>query len=74
VAVTALAVVFVLLVVFVAQNTSRVTVRFFGWTWHAPLAVEILVGAVAGMVLAVVAGSLRIWQLHRRVRRASHAG
>jgi uncharacterized integral membrane protein len=74
VAVTALAVVFVLLVVFVAQNTSRVTVRFFGWTWHAPLAVEILVGAVAGMVLAVVAGTLRIWQLHRRVRRASHSG
>jgi uncharacterized integral membrane protein len=70
-AVTALAVVFVLLVVFVAQNTSRVPVRFFGWTWHAPLAVEILVGAVAGMVLAVVAGTLRIWQLHRRVRRAA---
>jgi uncharacterized integral membrane protein len=69
VSVTALAVIVVLLVVFVAQNTDRVSVRFFGWTWHAPLAVEILVGAVAGMLLAVVAGTLRIWQLHRRVRR-----
>jgi uncharacterized integral membrane protein len=71
VAVATLAVIFVLLIVFVAQNTDRVAVRFFGWTWHAPLAVAILVGAVAGMVLAVVAGTLRIWQLHRRVRRAS---
>jgi uncharacterized integral membrane protein len=73
VAVATLAVIFVLLIVFVAQNTDRVAVRFFGWTWHAPLAVAILVGAVAGMVLAVVAGTLRIWQLHRRVRRAAKA-
>jgi uncharacterized integral membrane protein len=72
VAVTTLAVIFVLLIVFVAQNTSKVAVRFFGWTWHAPLSVAILVGAVAGLVLAVVAGTLRIWQLHRRVRRAAH--
>jgi uncharacterized integral membrane protein len=69
VAVTALAVVLVLLIVFIAQNTDRVAVHFLGWTWNAPLAVVILSGAVAGMVLAVVAGSLRIWQLHRRVRR-----
>lgn len=71
IAVATLAVIFVLLIVFVAQNTASVAVRFFGWTWHSPLAVAILVGAVAGMVLAVVAGTLRIWQLHRRVRRAS---
>ncbi len=70
VGVTALAVILVLLVVFIAQNTARVSVKFFGWTWHAPLAVVILTGVVAGMVLAVVAGTMRIWQLHRRVRRA----
>ncbi len=71
VAVTALAVVLVLLIIFVAQNNDRVAVHFLGWTWNAPLSVVILTGAVAGMVLAVVAGSLRIWQLHRRVRRTS---
>jgi uncharacterized integral membrane protein len=70
-AVAALAIILVLLIVFVAQNTARVAVRFFGWTWHPPLAVAMLAGVVAGMLLAVVAGSLRIWQLHRRVRRAA---
>jgi putative membrane protein len=68
--VAVLAVVFVLLIIFIAQNTGRVAVRFLGWTWHAPLAVVILTGTVARIVLAVVAGSLRIWQLHRRVRRS----
>lgn len=70
-AVTALAVILILLIVFVAQNTARVAVRFLGWTWHPPLAVAILAGVVAGMLLAVMAGSLRIWQLRRRVRSTS---
>jgi uncharacterized integral membrane protein len=65
----ALAVLLVLLVVFIAQNTSRATLRFLGWTWHPPLAVALLAGVVTGMLLALVAGSLRLWQLHRRVRR-----
>jgi uncharacterized integral membrane protein len=69
VALTALAIILLLLIVFIAQNTGRVAVRFLGWTWHPPLAVAILGGVVAGMLLAVVSGSLRIWQLHRRVRR-----
>jgi uncharacterized integral membrane protein len=59
----------VVLVVFVAQNTDRVDVSFLGWTWHPPLAVALLVSVVGGLALAVVAGTLRIWQLHRRVRR-----
>jgi len=69
-AVAALALILVMLLVFVAQNTARTAVRFLGWTWHPPLAVAMLAGVVAGMLLAVVAGSLRIWQLRRRVRRA----
>ena len=70
-AVTTLAVILVLLIIFIAQNTDRVAVHFLSWSWHAPVAVTILTGVVAGMVLAVVAGTLRIWQLHRRVRRSS---
>ena len=71
VSVAVFAVILVLLVVFFAQNTDQVSVRFLGWTWHAPLAVVALSGVVAGLILAVIAGTLRIVQLRRRVRRTA---
>lgn len=67
-AVGSLAVVLVLLTIFIAQNTARVTVQFLGWNWHAPLAVVLLAGVVGGMILVLVAGTLRIVQLRLRVR------
>ena len=69
IAVGGLSVVLLLLVIFVAQNTQHVEVSFLGWTRHPPLAVALLVATVAGLALAGTAGTLRIWQLHRRVRR-----
>jgi uncharacterized integral membrane protein len=68
-AVVALAVLLLLLIVFIAQNTQGVEVSFLGWDGHAPLAVSLLIASLVGIVLAVVAGSLRILQLRRRVRR-----
>ncbi|SFB76209.1 Uncharacterized integral membrane protein [Nocardioides terrae] len=67
--VVALAIVLVLLVIFIAQNTRSVTVSFLGWEGSTPLAVALLIAAVAGLFVAAVAGSLRIWQLRTRVRR-----
>jgi uncharacterized integral membrane protein len=67
--VVALAVVLILLVIFIAQNTQDVHVSFLGWDGEAPLAVTLMVAAVGGIVLTAVAGSLRIFQLRRRVRR-----
>jgi uncharacterized integral membrane protein len=67
--VVALAVVLVLLVVFIAQNTQDVHVSFLAWDGEAPLAVTLLIAAIGGIVLTAVAGSLRIFQLRRRVRR-----
>jgi uncharacterized integral membrane protein len=67
--VVALGLVLVLLIVFIAQNTRSVTVSFLGWEGRTPLAVALLVAAVAGLFLAAVAGTLRIWQLRARVRR-----
>ena len=64
-----LGLVLVLLIVFIAQNTQRVDVSFLGWTGQTPLAVALLIAAVAGLALTAVAGSLRILQLRRRVRR-----
>lgn len=59
----------VLLVTFIAQNTQTVRVAFLGWDGRAPLAVTLLVAATAGLFLTAAAGSLRILQLRRRVRR-----
>ena len=59
----------ILLVVFIAQNTQRVEITFLGWDGTAPLSVALLIAAVAGVTLTAVAGSLRILQLRRRVRR-----
>lgn len=68
-AVLGLGLVFVLLVVFIAQNTQSVKVSYLGWDGEAPLAVTLLIATAAGLFLAAVAGSLRILQLRRRVRR-----
>ena len=68
-AVVGLGVVLLLLVIFIAQNTQSVSVSFLGWSGSAPLAVSLLIATAAGLFLAAVAGSLRILQLRRRVRR-----
>jgi uncharacterized integral membrane protein len=69
--VVALGVLLLLLVIFVAQNTQDTTVSFLGWDGHAPLAVWMLIGTVVGILIAAVAGALRIFQLRRRVRSQS---
>lgn len=69
VAVVAAAVLLLLLVVFIAQNTQDVHLSFLWWNGSAPLSVALLVAAVIGIALTAVVGTLRIWQLRRRVRR-----
>ena len=68
-AVVALAILLLLLVIFIAQNTQDVQVSFLAWEGQAPLAVALMIGSLVGILIAVVAGSLRILQLRRRVRR-----
>ena len=70
-ALVGLGVLLVLLVVFIAQNTQSVQVSFLGWDGTAPLAVALLIAAAAGILLTALAGTLRILQLRRRVRRAT---
>ena len=65
--VVALGVVLILLIVFIAQNTQRVTVSYFGFEGETPLAVALLAAATAGLVLAAIAATLRMWQVRRRV-------
>jgi uncharacterized integral membrane protein len=68
-AVVAGGIILVLLIIFIAQNTEPATIQFLGWTGETPLAVALLIGTVAGLFLAALAGSLRILQLRRRVKR-----
>ena len=64
-----LGVVLLLLIIFIAQNTRETTVSFLAWDGSVPVSVALLIAAVAGMFLALLAGLLRILQLRRRVRR-----
>ena len=65
----ALGVLLVLLVIFITQNTQEAQVKFLGWEGAAPQAALLLAAAVAGLFLTVIAGSLRILQLRRRVKK-----
>ena len=68
-AVVTAGVLLVLLIVFIAQNTREVNVSFLGFDGRTPLAVALLIAAAAGLLIATITGTLRIWQLRRRVRR-----
>ena len=68
-ALVAFGIVLILLVIFIAQNTESVPVRFLGWEGSAPLAVSLLVAVAAGLLLAGAAASARIVQLRRRVKK-----
>lgn len=63
------AAVLVLLLVFILQNTQPVRISYFGASGSVSLAVAMLLAAVAGVLLAAIAGSARIWQLRRHLRR-----
>lgn len=63
----------VLLIVFILQNTASVKVTFLGWHTHAPLAIALLIAIAGGILVTAIAGTLRILQLRRRVRRVRKA-
>jgi uncharacterized integral membrane protein len=69
VAVAVLTLLLILLAIFVLQNTQTVRVSFFGGEVEAPLAAALLIATAAGALIVVSAGTLRILQLRRRVRR-----
>ena len=64
-----LGVVLVLLVVLILQNTQKVEVSFLWWEGTPPLAAALLIAAAAGIAITAIAGSLRILQLRRRMKR-----
>lgn len=63
-----------LLIIFIAENSRSVTISFLGAHGHISLALALLIAAVVGVVVALLAGTARILQLRwevRRVRRSN---
>ena len=65
----AAAVFLILLIIFIAQNLTKVSIHFLGFNGHMSLGLTILIAAVIGLLIAAVPGSIRIMQLRRTVRR-----
>jgi uncharacterized integral membrane protein len=63
------ALVLLLLLIFILQNSRSVDVSYFGVHGHLPLGVALLLAAVCGVLLVVLAASARILQLRAIARR-----
>ena len=69
VAVGFFAVILLLLLIFILQNGTQVGVSYLGMHGHLPLGVALLLAAVCGVLLVVLAGAARISQLRTTARR-----
>jgi lipopolysaccharide assembly protein A len=69
VAVGFFAVILLLLLIFILQNNTDVSVSYLGMHGHLPLGVALLLAAVCGVLLIVLAGTARIGQLRATARR-----
>src|SRR3984893_8041783 len=58
-----------LLLIFILQNGTQVSVSYLGMHGHLPLGVAMLLSAVCGVLLVVLAGAPRISQLRATARR-----
>lgn len=65
----AFALVLILLLVFILENTESVKISYFGDGFHMPLGVALLLAAIGGALLTGLVGAARIVQLRRHVRR-----
>jgi len=63
------AIVLILLLVFIIENTESVKISYFGAGFHLPLGVALLLAAIGGALLVGIVGAARIMQLRRSVRR-----
>lgn len=57
--------VLIVLLIFITQNTEQASIRFLSFHWSLPLGVALLLTAVGGGLVTVLAGTARIYQLRR---------
>ena len=72
-AVTFFAVVLLFLLIFILQNSRGVDISYLGMHGHLSLGVAMLLAAVCGVLLTILAGAARISQLHAVARRHRRA-
>ena len=70
----AAAVFLILLVVFIAQNQTTVSIRFLGWSGMFPLGLTVLIASIVGVLIAAIPGSVRIVQLRRALKQNTPRG
>ncbi len=68
------ALVLLVLLVFILQNSQPVQISFFALEGVLPTGVALLLAAIAGILLVAIPGSVRILQLRRAARRGPRPG
>jgi len=69
----AAALVLIALLIFIGQNSNRVTVHYLGASGRVPLAVALLLSAVGGLLIAAIPGTVRILQLRRAIKKGAQS-
>lgn len=67
------AIVLILLLIFILENTQSVKISFLGAGGHIALGVALLLGAVGGALLTGAIGAARIAQVRRHTKRYSRS-
>jgi len=62
----------IVVMIFIIQNAHAVNISFLGAHLRLPLAVALLCAAIAGALIMAAAGTARITQLRRIMRRDRH--
>jgi uncharacterized integral membrane protein len=65
------ALVLILLLIFIAQNSQTVSIHFLGFHGHLSFAVAVLIAAVCGLLLVAIPGSMRILELRKSLKQAA---
>jgi uncharacterized integral membrane protein len=65
------ALVLILLLIFIAQNSQTVSIHFLGFNGHLSFAVAVLIAAVCGLLLVAIPGTIRILELRKSLKRAA---
>jgi uncharacterized integral membrane protein len=64
----------IVLLIFIIQNPESARFHFLGWHWSLQQGVAILLAAIGGGLITVLAGTARIYQLRRAAKKNLAAG
>jgi uncharacterized integral membrane protein/Tfp pilus assembly protein PilE len=68
------AIVLLVLLIFILQNSQTVVIHFLGFRAHLAFAVVMLIAAVCGLLLLATPGTVRIMQLGRALKKTADPG